>query len=127
MANQRHRTDRRPFVPLPHFDNEINRRLVQSEIDGGVMLSDLPKSAKLKVQTENRSYTIVNRGGGRVLISGHPEFCPVPVEVSIHGSTWGGSMIRPGFIGRGMCLEFCHPTGSGRVITSPVVEVVEKR
>ena len=30
-------------------------------------------------------------------------------EASIHGSTWGGSMIKRGFIGRGMHLQLGHP------------------
>ena len=29
--------------------------------------------------------------------------------VTINGSTWGGSMIKSGFIGRGMHMEFAHP------------------
>ena len=127
MARQAPETDLRPFLPLPHCSDEINRNVVQSEIEGGVYLRDLTEGAALKVQTENRFYTIVNRGGGQALISGHPEFCPEPVEVSIHGSTWGGSVIRSSFIGRGMHLEFGHPARRGCIITSPIVEVHEKR
>jgi hypothetical protein len=36
--------------------------------------------------------------------------------VQISGSTWGGSMIKMKFIGRGMRLEFNHP--SYRTITT---------
>ena len=125
MDSQIHETDSRTFLRLPHFSDEINRKVVESEIEGGVYLANLDDGAKLKVQTENRLYTIVNRRGGRALISGHPEFCPEPVEVSIHGSTWGGKMIRRGFIGRGMHLEFRHPLRPCRIITSPIVEVRE--
>ena len=45
------------------------------------------------VETQNRWYTIVNRGSGCALISGHPKFCPQPVPVRIAGSTWGGSLV----------------------------------
>jgi hypothetical protein len=42
--------------------------------------------------------------------------------VNVHGSTWGGSMLKVAFIGRGMHLEFRHP--QHRVITtSRIVEV----
>ena len=78
-----------------------HRAVVQSDIEGGVYLRDLPAGAKLEVQTENRSYTIVQQATGQ-LISGHPEFCPEPTLVKITGSTWGGSMLREAFIGRGM-------------------------
>ncbi len=127
MGGQLHDTNSRAISPLPHFSKEINGHLIQSEIEGGVFLADLAEGAELKVKTENRLYTLVTCGGARVLISGHPEFCPEPVEVSIHGSTWGGTMIRSGFIGRGMHLEFGHPTRRGRIITSPIVEVQEQR
>ena len=127
MAGQLHNTNSRVVSPLPHVSQEINGHLIQSEVEGGVFLADLAEGAELKVKTENRLYTLVTRGGGRVLISGHPEFCPEPVEVSIHGSTWGGTMIRSGFIGRGMHLEFGHPTRRGRIITSPIVEVQEQQ
>ena len=121
------KTDSRTCLPLVHFNDEINGKVVQSEIEGGVLLTDLDEGTELKVQTENRSYTIVNRGGGRALISGHPQFCPEPVEVSIHGSTWGGTMIRSRFIGRGMHLEFGHPGRRGRILTSPIVEIHENQ
>jgi hypothetical protein len=68
------------------------------------------KSAVLEVETQHRWYTIVNRSSGDALISGHPNYCPQPVPVRIAGSTWGGSMLKLRYIGRGMHLEFCHPT-----------------
>jgi hypothetical protein len=104
----------------------VNRRIVQSEIEGGVNLRDLPPGTVLEVQTQNRSYIIQYRGSGQALISGHPVFCPEPVLVSIHGSTWGGSMLKERFIGRGMCLEFGHPTYQP-ITTSAIVDVKEKK
>jgi len=47
------------------------------------------------------------------------------VLVDIHGSTWGGSMIRERFIGRGMHLEFGHPD-FWRITTSRILDVQEK-
>jgi hypothetical protein len=64
------------------------------------------------------------RFGGKVLISGQPEFCPDPVEVQIHGSTWGGAMIMNHYLGRGMHLEFWHPVHH-IVITSRTVDIRE--
>ena len=55
-------------------------------------------------------------------VSGHPEFCPEPVRVQIAGSTWGGSMLKQYFIGRGMHLEFMHPKYR-RVLTSAILEI----
>jgi hypothetical protein len=49
-----------------------------------------------------------------VLISGHPEYCPEPVLVAIAGSTWEGSMLKRGFVGRGMHLGFLSRPNFGK-------------
>jgi hypothetical protein len=106
----------------PHFADAVNRNIVRSEIEGGIHLNDLPPGAALSIQTMNRVYELVFLGDATALISGHPEFCPEPVEVQIQGSTWGGSMIKLKFIGRGMLLEYNHPRlRTSR--TSPIVDI----
>ena len=110
------------FRSSPHLCDAVNRRIVQSEIEGGVHLGDLPAGAVLEVETENRSYTVEYRGLNQALISGHPVFCPEPTLVTINGSTWGGSMIKAGYIGRGMRLEF-RPAECEPVTTSVVRDV----
>lgn len=112
------------FLPHRNLSDEVNRNIVRSEIEGGVYLDDLPRGAALEVETQNRSYKIVNRGQGQALISGHPKFCPDPVLVSIQGSNWGGSMLKVRFIGRGMRLEFRHPEFR-TIMTSRIVDIRE--
>jgi len=113
------------FIPHPNFGDEVNRNIVQSEIEGGVFLEDLPSDAVLEIQTQNHCYTAVLLGDGSVLISGHPRYCPQPVQVAIAGSTWGGSMLKQRFVGRGMHLEFCHPEYRAPIITSRIEEIRE--
>jgi hypothetical protein len=113
------------FRPSPHLSDGVNRCIVQSEIEGGVHLTDVSPGTILEVETENRAYTIRYEGMGRALISGHPVFCPEPTLVTIHGSTWGGSMLKAGYIGRGMRLEFGHP--EFEPITTSVVREVRAR
>ena len=110
------------FMPHPNLSDEINRNIVESEIEGGVYLETLLEGTVLDVRTQNRWYTIVNYGRGRALIWGHPDYCPDPVPVRIEGSTWGGSMLKVRFIGRGMHLEFWHPSFRS-ITTSRVVEI----
>jgi hypothetical protein len=110
------------FLGLANFSDDVNRRIIQSEIEGGVHLEDLPDGSALEVKTENRSYVIVVQGPGKALISGHPKFCPDPVLVSIHGSSWGGSMLKVAFIGRGMHLEFQHPEYQ-TITTSRILDI----
>jgi hypothetical protein len=112
----------RPFMPHPNFSDEVNRNIAQSEIEGGVYLDELCEGAVLEVETEHHWYTIVGGGRGGELISGHPQYCPDPVPVRIKGSTWGGSMLKVRYIGRGMCLEFGHPVFQ-TILTSRIVDI----
>ena len=110
------------FMPHPNLSDEVNRNIAQSEIEGGVCLDNLSEGEVLEVETRNRSYTIVVDRRGKDLIWGHPKYCPEPVTVRIEGSTWGGSMLKMRFVGRGMRLEFQHPMYR-RIVTSPIVEI----
>jgi hypothetical protein len=114
----------RLFQPHANLSDDINNNIVQSEVEGGVHLRDVPPGTILEVQTQNRAYKILYKGWDQALISGHPVFCPEPVPVTIHGSTWGGSMLKSRFIGRGMRLEFGHPDFEP-IRTSVIVDVRE--
>ena len=72
--------------------------------------------------SQHRDILLVDqRGTGK----SKPLFCPDPVLVDIHGSTWGGSMIMKSFIGRGMRLEFRQPDGA-TITTSRILEIQER-
>ena len=111
------------FTPHPNLADEVNRGIIQSEVEGGVFLNDLPPSTVLHIQTMHHCYTAVLLGGSEALLSGHPEFCPEPVQVAISGSTWGGSMLKLQYVGRGMHLEFRHPLYPTPIITSAIQEI----
>ncbi len=102
------------FTPHPNLADDVNRAIIQSEIEGGVFLHDLPPATILHIQTMHHCYTAVLLGGSDALISGHPEFCPDPVQVAIAGSTWGGSMLKLQYVGR----EYDTP-----IVTSPIQEI----
>ena len=110
------------FMPHPSFSDQVNRNIAQSEIEGGVYLDDLSEGSVLEIETQNRWYTIAMYRDGQAMISGHPQYCPNPVVVSIEGSTWGGSMLKLRFIGRGMSLEFRHPIYQ-TITTSRIVDI----
>lgn len=114
------------FVPHPNLSDQINHNIVQSEIEGGVLLDHLPVGAVLEMETTNHFYELEYQGNGRAVITGHPKFCPEPVLVNVHGSTWGRAMIKIHFIGRGMFLEFDHPE-FGVIRTSRIQEIRELR
>lgn len=113
------------FAPHCNLSDEVNRHIVQSDIEGGVYLEDLPAATVLEIQTRHHCYTAVLLDNNAALISGHPQYCPEPVRVAIAGSTWGGSMLKRRFVGRGMHLEFCHPAYQTPIVTSLIQEIRE--
>jgi hypothetical protein len=115
------------FRSHPNLSDEVNHNIAQSEIEGGVSLNDLPPATVLEIQTQHHCYVVVLLSDNKALISGHPQFCPEPTQVAIAGSTWGGSMLKRRFVGRGMHLEFCHPQYPTPIVTSPIQEIREPR
>ena len=113
------------FAPHPNLSDEVNHHIVQSDIEGGVFLRDLAPATVLQIRTQHHCYTAVLLGDSSALISGHPQYCPQPVLVAIAGSTWGGSMLKRRFVGRGMHLEFCHPEHRTPIVTSSIQEIRE--
>ena len=111
------------FRPHPNLSDTVNRHIVQSEIEGGVSLQDLAPDTTLLIQTQHSCYTVVLQSESQALISGHPQYCPEPVLVTLEGCTWGGSMLKPRFIGRGMHLEFRHPAYPAPIVTSKIQEI----
>lgn len=105
------------------LSDEVNSNIVQSEIDGGIYVADIKVGMKLHIQTQNTLYTLENVDGN-LLISGHRQFCPTPTECNIAGSTWGGSMLKSGFIGRGMRLEFV--TNKWGVIITSIIKTIDE-
>src|SRR5580698_3415678 len=126
LGYTRYNVSKSMFTPHPNLSDDVNRVIVQSEIEGGVFLHDLPPSTILEIQTLNHCYKAVLLGGSDALISGHPEFCPNPVQVAIAGSSFGGSMLKLRYVGRGMHLEFRHPEYATPIITSPIQEIRDR-
>jgi hypothetical protein len=52
----------------------------------GVDLKSLRAGSLIDVETESRHYRIECLGGDAIRISGHPEYCPKPVEAGLQGS-----------------------------------------
>ena len=87
----------------------------------GVWLKDLPTGGSLTIKTKHTTYTL-RKGLATYLLWGHPIYCPTAREARPRGSTWGGSMIKTGFVGKGMHFE-CWVEGAGVIMTSMIVEV----
>jgi hypothetical protein len=78
------------------------------------------------VETKNSCYHIEWLGGSAIRISGHPEYCPTPVDGKLQGSSNKEGVLEPGLIGRGMHLRFVVDERRP-VTTSRVMRVRVKR
>jgi hypothetical protein len=107
----------------PNLSGAINADIAQSERDGGFYLKDIPDGSGLEVQTRNTHYVIVKRGA-ETFISGHAKYCPVPTKAYIAGFTWGSSMLKIGFVGVGMHLEFSTDAHPERIVTTQIASVL---
>lgn len=117
-------------VGHPNLSAEINANIRNSVIAGGATPSKLPANKRgYKVTTSSRVYELLKEPHGAPgwTIKGHPRYCPNPVLCNIHGSTWGGSMIKTDWIGIGMHLEIgLMVNGEASVITTSEIQDVEE-
>ena len=116
----------------PNLIPELNAVIAKCEEDGGVWLDQLEVGTRLYVQTKHTLYEIEKRADG-FYISGNAHYCPKPTKAFITGSTFGGSVLKAGFVGVGMYLEFMLKVdgrelgrdGHGRIQTSRILSVSE--
>jgi hypothetical protein len=71
-----------------------------------VDFTNLACGVRIDVETKNRHYQIECLGGSAILISGHPDYCPVPMSGHLQGSSDKTGVLEPGLIGRGKYLRF---------------------
>ena len=124
--------------PHDNLDDRVNAAIAQSEADGGVWFNKLPIGSTLQIKTANRLYLLARERTGcqcgagfdfschclfsQWFILGHPTYCHKWTACRVAGSTFGGSMLKAGFVGVGMHLEFT--TAEHGTITTSVIERV---
>ena len=115
-----------PPDPHPNLSPDLNTQVAHTLIEGGADLRQIPKGGALVVTTLNTVYRVERRTDGETnhpfRISGHRRICPQPRRANIIGSSWGGPMLRPHFVGRGMCMEVCLEN-EGRKYTPPPLQL----
>jgi hypothetical protein len=77
-----------------------------------VNLDALAVGTVVEVRTYNRTYVLEYRGSGRATITGHPQYCPKPVEITLLGAA-------PFVLRRGRSIVYWHPD-FGWTRTSPI-------
>lgn len=117
-------------TPHKNLSDSINKHIIDSEVEGGAWYNNLPVGKALRFQTENNLYTLRRMDEKGWTIQGHPKLCPTPTKCVPQGSTWGGSMIKVGFLGRGMhfecsLMEGSCGAGAGVMTTSEIKDINE--
>lgn len=82
----------------------------------------LPIGSKVMVRTQNTTY-VIEKGEGGDYIQRSPKYCDEFVYCHIHGSTFGGCMLKVGFIVVGMYMEFSTSKHPETILTSEIQEV----
>ena len=106
----------------PNLSDDINAAIAKSERDGGIWTKDVPPGHTVLVQTHNTLYALTNHGDRWIGQGG--QRLPEGTVVHVNGSTFGGSIIKVGFIGIGMYLELLV---HGHTFTTSAIESVEIR
>ena len=85
----------------------------------GVTLTALEACDTIHVRTRNSDYEIflLDPKSGRSLVRGG-EYFVEPVEATVSGSTFGGCMLKAGWLGVGLRMEVF--VNGQRTVTSPV-------
>jgi hypothetical protein len=80
---------------LPRIDPSVISGITQPPPGPeGIDLDQLAVGAVVELQTGHTRYRLENLGDGKVLISGHPEYCPQPTPVELHGSVGADGALK---------------------------------
>lgn len=89
----------------------------------GVSLRDLDPLTTLHVRTCNSHYRIVISRQTAVFVQGG-RFFPEATDARLEGSSLGGSFLKMGWIGIGLCMEIW--ARGQRIVTSPVRSITRE-
>ena len=94
----------------PNLTDDVNKKLAFSQ-EHGIMFSELAVGDELQIVTIHSVYTfkMLDPPKGLAVGSGTGKCFPSPTKVHLHGSNFGGSMIKMNWVGIGTWLEFRNP------------------
>lgn len=109
----------------PHAATTIERFAAATAAASGLHLSQLSPIDELEVRTRNSTYhiTVISPQESRVLVQGGV-FFPIPCEAHLNGGSFGGSLLKLGWIGCGFSLELLH---EGRRIVTTRVRTIQRK
>ena len=110
-----------------YFDSQIVKLIEQSEKDGGIWLKDVEPDQLIEVYTQKSIYrlALVDKVKHLVAVNSTGAHIDKPEICTLNGSTFGGSMIRLGWIGIGMNLEFHRRRKVRPILTTSAVKTIK--
>ena len=110
-----------------YFDSQIVKLIEQSEKDGGIWLKDVEPDQLIEVYTQKSIYrlALVDKVKHLVAVNSTGAHIDKPEICILNGSTFGGSMIRLGWIGIGMNLEFHRRRKVRPILTTSAVKTIK--
>lgn len=94
-----------------------------SSASEGINLRDLEPLTTLHVRTCNSHYRIVISRQTSIYVEGG-RFFPEATDARLEGSSFGGSFLKMGWIGVGLCMEIF--ARGQRIVTSPVRSITRE-
>lgn len=105
------------------LDERIRELVDEQEREGGICIDNLAVGTKIEVRTKNSLYvlTVVDPAKQIVKVIGGKHL-PEEIEVIFQGSTFGGSILKPGWIGHEMYMEMTIKREHKNVLTTGPVK-----
>ncbi len=97
--------------------------LAASSASDGLCVRDLDPLTTLHVRTCNSYYRIVISHHTAIYVQGG-RFFPEATDARLEGSSAGGTMLKMGWIGVGLCMEIWAQ--GQRIVTSPVRSITRE-
>ena len=92
--------------------------------------NNMAPGSRVNVGTKHRLYEIECLGGNKIMISGHPDYCPTPVLAHLVGSVPADGGFEPNMIVPGSRMMFIigerSPVTTSRVVNVKVEKPVGK-
>jgi len=105
-----------PSAVVPHVAT-LDGFIAATRGADGIHVRDIEPLTTLIVHTHNSQYRIVIAHQGTVRVQGG-RFFPELTVARLDGSSLGGTFLKLGWIGVGLCMELC--ANGQRIVTSPV-------
>lgn len=97
-------------------------RIEAQENKDGIDLRELPVGAKVTVETQNSTYSLEKLPDNLYSLQGGKRW-QTPTRVFISGSTYGGSLLKIGWLGDGMNMEIHQESDRKCVVTSAITNL----